>query len=68
MPASYKYVTELRESIQMCEQQASRPKSEGYNITEDDFLQIQWMKARLEMIDPFLGAGIPLKHISYFSS
>ncbi|MEO1856142.1 MAG: hypothetical protein ABGY95_02085 [Rubritalea sp.] len=68
MPASYKYVTELREYIQMCEQQASRLKSEGYNITEDDFLQIQWMKARLEMIDPFLGAGIPLKHISYFSS
>ena len=61
--ASYKHVTELREYIQMCEQQAARLKSEGYNITEDDFLQIQWMKARLEMIDPFLDTGSPWRHI-----
>ena len=61
--ASYKHVTELREYIQMCEQQATRLKSEGYNITEDDFLQIQWMKARLEMIDPFLGSGSPWRNI-----
>lgn len=57
--SSYKVVTELREYIKMCEQQVVRLRTAGSEITQEELLRIEWMKARLEMIDPFTGVKRP---------